>query len=124
MPKKLKSDEAILACLIAAMDANDHVSREELTRAHHLISSMRKFRRRSGETVARDIERTRNHVERRGPGHVIAEGARDQIVVGVAAGEFVVCWPTERSTPPNVGFSIVSVRPFSSTRRPPSAFGR
>ena len=76
MPKKLKSDEAILACLIAAMDANDHVSREELTRAHHLIWSMRRFRRRSGEAVARDIERMRSHVEQRGPRRVIADGAR------------------------------------------------
>lgn len=76
MPEKLKSDEAILACLIAAMDANDHVSREELTRAHHLIWSMRRFRRRSGDAVAREIERMRNHVERRGAGRVIADGAR------------------------------------------------
>lgn len=76
MPKKLKSDEAILACLIAAMDANDHISREELTRAHHLIWSMRRFRRRSGEAVARDIERMRSHVEQRGPRRVIADGAR------------------------------------------------
>ena len=76
MPKKLKSDEAILACLIAAMDANDHISREELTRAHHLIWSMRRFRRRSGEAVARDIERLRSHVEQRGPRRVIADGAR------------------------------------------------
>ena len=76
MPKKLKSDEAILACLIAAMDANDHISREELTRAHHLIWSMRRFRRRSGEAVARDIERMRSRVELRGPRRVIADGAR------------------------------------------------
>jgi tellurite resistance protein len=76
MPKKPKSDEAILACLIAAMDANDHVSREELTRAHHLIWSMRRFRRRSGEAVGRDIERMRSQVEQRGADRVIGDVAR------------------------------------------------
>ena len=35
--KKLELDEALIALFIGAMNANDHVAREELARAHHLI---------------------------------------------------------------------------------------
>ncbi len=34
--RKLELDEALIALFIGAMDANDHVAREELARAHHL----------------------------------------------------------------------------------------
>ena len=71
----LTRHEAFLGFLIAAMDANGHVSREELTRAHHLISSMRQFRRRSAETVRRDIDKMRSLVERHGATPVLEAGA-------------------------------------------------
>lgn len=74
--RRLTQNEAILAFLIAAMDANEHVSREELTRANHLIWSMRAFRRRSGESVVRDIERMRSLVEERGADTVLKAGVR------------------------------------------------
>ena len=35
--KRLELDEALIALFIGAMDANHHVAREELARAHHLI---------------------------------------------------------------------------------------
>jgi hypothetical protein len=50
--RSLKLDEALIALFIGAMDANGHVAREELARAHHLIWSTRRFRRKSGETWA------------------------------------------------------------------------
>jgi hypothetical protein len=48
-----KANTVRLALFIGAMDANRHVAREELARAHHLIWSTNRFRRKSGETVGR-----------------------------------------------------------------------
>ena len=62
---RLDVDEALLALLIGAMNANDHVSPEEGARAHNIIWSMRRFRRKSGETVERLIERMRQLIEER-----------------------------------------------------------
>jgi tellurite resistance protein len=45
------------------MTANHHVSREELARAHHLIWSTKRFRRKSGETVGRLIDRMKRLLE-------------------------------------------------------------
>jgi hypothetical protein len=61
--KTLDHDEALIALFIGAMDANDHVAREELARAHHLIWSTRRFRRKSGETVGRLIYRMKRLLE-------------------------------------------------------------
>ena len=61
--KKLEVDEALIALFIGAMDANDHVAREELARAHHLIWSTKRFRRKSGETVGRLIDRMKRLLE-------------------------------------------------------------
>jgi tellurite resistance protein len=55
-------DEALIALFIGAMNANDHVAADEAARAHHLIWSTRRFRRKSGETVGRLIERMRDLV--------------------------------------------------------------
>jgi len=61
--KVLNLDEALIAIFIGAMDANHHVAREELARAHHLIWSTRRFRRKSGETVGRLIDRMKRLLE-------------------------------------------------------------
>jgi len=74
--KKLGLDEALMALFIAAMDANDHVAREELARAHHLIWSTKRFRRKSGETVGRLIERMKRLVEEQEPAAVMAAAAK------------------------------------------------
>jgi hypothetical protein len=55
-------DEALIALFIGAMNANDHVAADEAARAHHLIWSTRRFRRKSGETVGRLIEQMREFV--------------------------------------------------------------
>jgi tellurite resistance protein len=44
------------------MNANGHVAPDEAARAHHLIWSTRRFRRKSGETVGRLIEDMRSFV--------------------------------------------------------------
>lgn len=72
----LTEDQAIIAVLIAAMDANQHVSREEAWRAHHIIWSMRRFRRRSGESVDRLVDTVRRRMERGGTAVVLTEAAR------------------------------------------------
>jgi hypothetical protein len=61
--RTLGIDEALIALFIGAMNANDHVAREELARAHHLIWSTRHFRRKSGETVGRLIDRMKRRLE-------------------------------------------------------------
>lgn len=72
----LTVDQAVIAVLIAAMDANQHVSPEEAARAHHIIWSMRRFRRKSGETVDRLIETVRDRIEENGMSAVLQHAAR------------------------------------------------
>lgn len=59
----LTLDEAFIALFIGAMDANRHVSPEEAARAHHIIWSMKRFRRKSGDTVGRLIDKTKGLAE-------------------------------------------------------------
>lgn len=73
---RLTLDEAFIALLIGAMDANRHVSREELARAHHIIWSMKRYRRRSGEQVGRLIDTMRTAVEEHGALAIIEAAAR------------------------------------------------
>lgn len=72
----LTVDQAVIAVLIAAMDANQHVSPEEAARAHHIIWSMRRFRRKSGETVDRLIETVRDRIEEDVMSAVLQQAAR------------------------------------------------
>ena len=72
----LTVDQSVIAVLIAAMDANQHVSPEEAARAHHIIWSMRRFRRKSGETVDRLIETVRDRIEEDGMSAVLQQAAR------------------------------------------------
>ncbi len=74
--KKLELDEALIALFIGAMNANDHVAREELARAHHLIWSTKRFRRKSGETVGRLIDRMKRLLEDEEPAAVMEAAAR------------------------------------------------
>jgi tellurite resistance protein len=73
---RLTVDQAIIAVLIAAMHANEQMSAEEAARAHHMIWSMRRFRRRDGEAVNRLIGTTRALIEERGWVVVLAQAAR------------------------------------------------
>jgi uncharacterized tellurite resistance protein B-like protein len=73
---RLTLDHAIIAVLLAAMDANRHVSAEEAARAHHIIWSTRRFRRRSGESVDRLVGIVRDRFERDGTEVVLAHVAR------------------------------------------------
>lgn len=72
----LTVDDAFIALFIGAMNANDHVSAAEGARAHHLIWSMKRFRRKSGETVGRGIARMKGLVESQGSTSVITAAAR------------------------------------------------
>ena len=73
---RLTIDQAVIAVLIAAMDANQHVSREEAWRAHHLIWSMRRFRNQPGEKVDRLIDIVRDRMETLGKPAVLQAAAR------------------------------------------------
>jgi hypothetical protein len=57
------------------MEANQHVSAEEAARAHNIIWSMKRFRRKSGESVGRLIAEVRVRIETHGPVAVIAAAA-------------------------------------------------
>ena len=72
----LDLDEALIALFIGAMDANGQVAREELARAHHLIWSTRRFRRKSGETVGRLIDRMKRFLEQHDRAAVMERAAR------------------------------------------------
>jgi tellurite resistance protein len=57
-------DRALIALFIGAMNANGVVARDEAARAHHLIWSTRRFRRKSGDTVGKLIQDVRARLER------------------------------------------------------------
>lgn len=73
---RLDADDAFIAVLIGAMDASGHVSAEEAARAHNIIWSTRRFRRRDGDDVGRRIEHTKTLIEQHGVSPVIEAGAR------------------------------------------------
>lgn len=87
--KTLKVDEALIAVFIGAMNANGHVAREELARAHHLIWSTKRFRARSGETVGRLIDRMRRLLQAEDPAAVV-ESAAKAIPAGLRASTFAL----------------------------------
>lgn len=72
----LTLDQSLIAVLLAAMDANQHVSPEEAARAHHIIWSMRRFRYRPGETVNPLIDEVRERLEQDGTPAVLEAAAR------------------------------------------------
>ena len=74
--KRLELDEALIALFIGAMNANDHVAREELARAHHLIWSTKRFRRKSGEKVGQLIDRMATLVDEEAHATVVGAAAR------------------------------------------------
>jgi hypothetical protein len=73
---RLTADDAFLALLIGAMRANGRISAHEGTRAQSIIWSMRRFRRRSGDTVHAHISRVREVIDRHGAPAVIEAAAR------------------------------------------------
>ena len=74
--RRLTLDESVIAVMIAAMEANQHVSPEEAARAQHIIWSMRRFRDRPGETVNPLIEGIRERIEQDGVTTVLQEAVR------------------------------------------------
>jgi tellurite resistance protein len=72
----LELDQALIALFIGAMSANDHVAPDEAARAHHLIWSTRRFRRKSGETVGKLIDDMRALLEERDPAAVMELAAK------------------------------------------------
>jgi tellurite resistance protein len=87
---KLSADDALIAILIAAMDASGHVSADEAARAHNMIWSMRRFRNRSGEAVGRRIGRMRALVEKHGAPPVIEAAAAKAIPARLRRAAFAV----------------------------------
>ncbi len=74
--RALGEDEALVTLFIAAMNANGHVSAAEGARAHNLIWSTRRFRRRDGDRLGRLIDRMRTRLEEEEPEALSAEAAR------------------------------------------------
>lgn len=74
--RALGEDEALVALFIVAMNANGHVSAAEGARAHNLIWSTRRFRRRDGDRLGRLIDGLRTRLEAEEPQRVIADAAR------------------------------------------------
>ena len=72
----LTLDEALIALFIGAMNANGHVAPGEAARAHHLIWSARRFRRKSGDTVGKLIEDMRSLVEESDASVVVGRAAK------------------------------------------------
>jgi tellurite resistance protein len=66
----------LIALFIGAMDANGQVAPGELARAHHLIWSTRRFRRKSGETVGRLVDRMKQLLEEQDPASVMDVAAK------------------------------------------------
>jgi tellurite resistance protein len=74
--QELDVDQALIALFIGAMNANKDVARDELARVHHLIWSTRRFRRKSGETVRRLIDRMKRLLEDEDAATVMQRAAR------------------------------------------------
>jgi uncharacterized tellurite resistance protein B-like protein len=72
---RLSTDQAFIALLIGAMEANQHTSPEEAARAQHIVQSMRRYRRR-GAVAGRLIAKMKELVEAHGALAVVAAACR------------------------------------------------
>jgi tellurite resistance protein len=75
-PRKLSPDQALIALFIGAMAANGHVAADEAARAHHLIWSTRRFRRKSGDQVGRMIQEMKRLIEESDASSVIRQASQ------------------------------------------------
>ena len=73
---RLSIDQAFIGLLIGAMEANHHVSPEEAARAQHMMWSMKRFRRKSGEVVGKVIADMKAAVSLHGGKPVVAAASR------------------------------------------------
>ena len=74
--RRLSADEAFIALIIAAMEANNHTAPEEAARAQHIVWSMSRFRNRSGATVGRLIANMKQFAHDCAPEETIAAACR------------------------------------------------
>jgi uncharacterized tellurite resistance protein B-like protein len=72
----MSEDLAMVAVLVAAINANQNITAAEGGRAMHLLWSMRRFRRREGEELDRLIDDVRERVNAEGDEAVVAEAVR------------------------------------------------
>ncbi|MGE4053499.1 MAG: TerB family tellurite resistance protein [Vicinamibacterales bacterium] len=74
--RTLSVDQALIALLIGAMAANDHVAPDEAERAHHLIWFTRRFRNRSAARVGKLIADMRDLLDTSDASAVVRRAAR------------------------------------------------
>jgi uncharacterized tellurite resistance protein B-like protein len=72
---RLSPDQAFIALLIGAMEANQHTSAEEAARAQHIVQTMRRYRRR-GAAAAKWIAERKALVETHGALAVVTAACR------------------------------------------------
>ncbi|HEY8536494.1 MAG TPA: tellurite resistance TerB family protein [Vicinamibacterales bacterium] len=72
----MSEDLAIIAVLIAAINANQNITAAEGGRVMHLLWSMRRFRDRDGEELDRLIDDVRVRINEQGDEAVVAEAVR------------------------------------------------
>jgi uncharacterized tellurite resistance protein B-like protein len=76
MPRpQLSVDEAFIALIIAAMEADRHAAAEEAARAHQLVRTLPRFRKHSSAAVGRMIEDMKRFVHDHDDDTVIAAAA-------------------------------------------------
>lgn len=86
---KLDVDQALIALFVAAMNANLHVAPDEAARAHHLIWSTRRFRRKSGDAVGKLIQDMRALLQD-GDTNAVIDGAARAIPARLRPAAFAV----------------------------------
>ena len=73
---ELSPDQAVIALIIAAMEANDHAAPEEAARAERLVRSMSRFRRRSRASVGRLIAEMKTFCGSTAPADIVGAACR------------------------------------------------
>ena len=72
----LSADQAFIALIIAAMEANDHAAPEEAARAERLVRSLSRFRRRRRPSVGRLIAEMKSYCAATAPAAVVDAACR------------------------------------------------
>lgn len=86
--RRLSSDEALIALIIAAMESSGHVAPVEAARAAELARLMPQFRRHSSLVVNRMVERMKMYVRDHDDEAIIA-AAHDAIAPDARAAAFM-----------------------------------